>query len=74
MPKDIFDSLNLWELSKCEDCIILGDNTIKLPRGVAEGVFTKLLGITISIDYLVIECAGVIAWITRSLGDPKRKV
>ena len=59
MPKDIFDSLNLWELSKCEDCIILGDNTIKLPRGVAEGVFTKLLGITISIDYLVIECAGV---------------
>jgi hypothetical protein len=59
MPKDIFDSLNLWELSKCEDCIILGDNTIKLPREVAEGVFTKLLGITISIDYLVIECAGV---------------
>ena len=37
----------------------MGDNTIKLPRGVVEGVFTKLLGITISIDYLVIECAGV---------------
>ena len=28
------------------------------PLGVAEGVFTKLLGRTVSTDYLVIECVG----------------
>ena len=58
MPREIYDSLNLWELSKCENLITLADNTIKIPKGAAEGVFTKLLGITVSIDYVVIECAG----------------
>ena len=45
-------------LSKCENLITLADNTIKIPQGAAEGVFTKFLGITASIDYVVIECAG----------------
>ena len=58
MPMKIYESLNLWGLSKCKECVTLADNTIKLPRGIAEGEFTKLLGITISVDYCVIECAG----------------
>ena len=58
MPMNIYESLNLWELSKYGSCITLVDNTAKLPKGVAEGVYTKLLGITVSIDYHVIECAG----------------
>jgi hypothetical protein len=29
-----------------------------LPIGVAEGVFTKILGRMVSTDYLVIECVG----------------
>ena len=57
MPREIYDSLNLWELSKSENLITLADNTIKIPKGAAEGVFTKLLWITVSIDYVVIECA-----------------
>ena len=58
MPIKIYESLNLWGLSKCEGCVTLADNTIKLPRGIAEGVFTKLSGITVSVDYRVIECGG----------------
>ena len=38
--------------------IPLTNNTTISPIGIAEGVFTKLLGKTVSTDYLVIECAG----------------
>lgn len=58
MPMNIYDSLNLWGLSKSEVFITLADNSIKLPMGTAEGVFTKICGMTVSIDYHVIECAG----------------
>lgn len=58
MPKDIYDSLNLWGLLMCEEKITLANNATISPIGVAEGVFTKILGITISTDYLVIECVG----------------
>ena len=58
MPKDIYESLNLWELSEGGEGICLTDNTIILPVGIAEGVYTKILGNMVSTDYLVIECAG----------------
>ena len=58
MPKDIYESLNLWKLSKGGEGISLTNNVVILPLGIAEGVHTKLLGGMISIDYLVIECAG----------------
>ena len=58
MPKDVYESLNLWGLSEGGEGISLTDNAIILPIGVAEGVFTKLLGRTVSTDYLVIECVG----------------
>ena len=58
MPKFFYESLNLWELTEGGEGITLTDNTIILPNGIAEGVFTKLMGRTVSIDYLVIECAG----------------
>ena len=38
--------------------IPLTNNTTISPIGIAEGVFTKLLGKTVSTDYLVTECAG----------------
>ena len=58
MPMNIYDSLSLWGLSKSEAFIILADNSIKMPMGIDEGVFTKLMRMTVSIDYHVIECAG----------------
>ena len=58
MPKDIYESLNLWGLYEGGEGIPLTDNAIILPIGIAEGVFTKLLGRTVSTDYLVIECVG----------------
>src|SRR3954452_17716624 len=58
MPKDIYDSLNLWGLLMCEEKITLANNATISPIGVAEGVFTKILGRTVSTDYLVIECLG----------------
>ena len=58
MPKDIYDSLNLWGLLMCEEKITLANNATISPIGVAEGVFTKILGRTVSTDYLVIECVG----------------
>jgi hypothetical protein len=58
MPKDIYESLNLWRLSEGGEEISLTNNSIILPIGVAEGVFTKILGRTVSTDYLVIECVG----------------
>jgi hypothetical protein len=58
MPKDIYESLNLWGLSEGGEGISLTNNAIILPIGVAEGVFTKTLGRMVSTDYLVIECVG----------------
>jgi hypothetical protein len=40
MPKDIFESLNLWGLSEGGEGISLTNNSIILPIGVAAGVFT----------------------------------
>jgi hypothetical protein len=42
MPKDIYESLNLWGLSEGGEGISLTNNSIILPIGVAEGVFTKI--------------------------------
>jgi hypothetical protein len=58
MPKDIYESLNLWGLSEGGEGISLTNNFIILPIGVAEGVFTKVLGRMVSTDYLVIDCVG----------------
>jgi hypothetical protein len=51
-------SLRLWELTEGVEEISLTNNTTILPLGVAEGIFTKILGRTVSTDYLVIECVG----------------
>jgi hypothetical protein len=45
-------------LSEGGEGISLTNNAIILPIGVAEGVFTKILGRMVSTDYLVIECVG----------------
>jgi hypothetical protein len=58
MLKDVYESLSLWKLSEGGEVISLTNNAIIFPIGVAEGVFIKVLGIMISIDYLVIECVG----------------
>ena len=58
MPKDVYESLNLWGLSEGGEEISLTNNAIILPIGIAEGVFTKILGKVVSTDYLVIECVG----------------
>src|SRR4051812_31293880 len=58
MPKDIYESLNLWGLSEGGEEISLTNNATILPIGIAEGVFTKILGKVVSTDYLVIECVG----------------
>jgi hypothetical protein len=58
MPKDIYESLNLWGLSEGGEGITLTNSSIILPIGVAEGVFTKIFGKIVSTDYLVIECVG----------------
>jgi hypothetical protein len=58
MPKDFFESLNLWRLSEGGEGISLINNVTIFPVGVAEGVFTKILGRMVSTDYLVIECVG----------------
>src|SRR4051812_27904482 len=44
MPKDIFDSLSLWGLIEGGEEIYLTNNATILPIGIAEGVFTKILG------------------------------
>ena len=66
MPKDIYESLKHWGLSECGEKITLTDNTVILPIGVAEGVFTTFLGRTVSTDYLVIVGTGQIT-LGRSL-------
>jgi hypothetical protein len=58
MPKDVYESLNLWGLSKGGERISLTNNATIFPVGVAEGVFTKILGRMVSTDYLVIEYVG----------------
>jgi hypothetical protein len=56
MPKDVYESLNLWELSEGGEEVSLTNNSAIFPVGIAEGVFTKILGRMVSTDYHVIEC------------------
>jgi hypothetical protein len=58
MPKDVYESLNLWKVSEGGEVISLTNNATIIPVGIAEGVFTKILGRMISTDYLIIECVG----------------
>jgi hypothetical protein len=58
IPKDVYESLSLWKLSKGGEEIFLTNNATIFPIGIAEGVYTKVLGKMVSTDYLVIECVG----------------
>ena len=58
MPESIYKSLTLWGLTEGGEGITLTDNSVMIPKGIAEGVFPNLLGKTVSTDYLVIECVG----------------
>ena len=58
MPKSIHESLKLWGFVEGGEGITLIDNSVIIPKGIAAGVHTTILGRTISIDYLVIECVG----------------
>jgi hypothetical protein len=58
MPKDVYESLSLWTLSEGGEEISLTNNATIFPVGIAEGVYTKVLGKMVSTDYLVIECVG----------------
>jgi hypothetical protein len=58
MPKDVYESLSLWKLSEEGEEISLTNNATIFPIGIAEGVFTKVLGKMVSTDYLVIKCVG----------------
>jgi hypothetical protein len=58
MPKDVYESLNLWKLSEGGEEISLTNNATIFPIAIAAGVFTKILGSMVSTDYLVIECVG----------------
>jgi hypothetical protein len=58
MPKDVYESLNLWEFSEGGEEISLTNNSTIFPVGIAKGVFTKILRKMVSTDYLVIECVG----------------
>jgi hypothetical protein len=58
MPKDVYESLSLWKLSEGGEEISLTNNATIFPLGIAEGVFTKVLGKIVSTDYLVIEYVG----------------
>jgi hypothetical protein len=58
MPKDNYESLNLWRLFEGGEEISLTNNSIILPIGVAEGVLTKILGRMVSTNFLVNECVG----------------
>jgi hypothetical protein len=50
--------LSLWKLSEGDEGISLTNNATIFPVGIAEGVFTEILGKMESTDYLVIECVG----------------
>jgi hypothetical protein len=58
MPKDVYESFDLWKLSKEGEEISLTNNSTLFPIGIAEGVFTKILEKIVSTDYLVIERVG----------------
>jgi hypothetical protein len=58
MPKDVYESLSLWKLSEEGEEISLTNNATIFPVGIAEGVYTKVLGRMVSTDYLVTECVG----------------
>jgi hypothetical protein len=58
MPKDVYESLSLWKLSEGGEEISLTNNNTIFSVGIAEGVYTKVLGRMISTNYLIIECAG----------------
>jgi hypothetical protein len=58
MSKDVYESLSLWKLSEGGEEISLTNNATIFPVGIAEGVYTKVLGYMVSTDYLVIECVG----------------
>jgi hypothetical protein len=58
MPKDVYESLSLWKLSEGGEEISLSNNATIFPVGIAEGIYTKVLGRMVSTDYLVIECVG----------------
>jgi hypothetical protein len=58
MPKDVYESLSLWKFSEGGEEISLTNNATIFPVGIAEGVFTKILGKMVSTNYLVIECVG----------------
>jgi hypothetical protein len=58
MPKDVYKSLSLWKLSDGGEEIPLTNNATIFPIGIAEGVYTKVLGRMVSTDDLVIECVG----------------
>jgi predicted aspartyl protease len=58
VPKDVYESLNLWKLSEGGEEISLTNNATIFSVGIAEGVFTKILGSMVSTDYLVIEYVG----------------
>jgi hypothetical protein len=58
MPKDVYESLSLWKLSEGGEEISLTNNATIFPVGIAEEVYTKVLGKMVSTDYLVIECVG----------------
>jgi hypothetical protein len=44
MPKDVYESLNLWELFEGGEEVSLTNNSTIFPIGIAKGVFTKILG------------------------------
>src|SRR4051812_32354737 len=58
MPKDIYDSLSLWGLTKGGEEISLTNNATIFTIGIAKVVFTKISGKMVSTDYLIIECVG----------------
>jgi hypothetical protein len=58
MPRDVYDFLSLWKLSERGEEISHTNNATIFPIGIAEGVYTKVLGKMVSTDYLVIEYVG----------------
>lgn len=57
MPKDIYESLSLWELSEDGEGISLTNNTIILPTGVAEGVYTRILETMVSTHLKILDAS-----------------
>src|SRR3954463_6882193 len=55
MSKDIYDSLSLWGLTEGGEEISLTNNATILPIGIAEGLFTKILGKMVSTIILLLN-------------------